>query len=71
LRVFFDFFDEPLQRSYSSFFPAAEQFRRRIGESAENYLSTMEHGKMEIGAEILLRIGREFAKRAGLTSGRP
>jgi hypothetical protein len=25
-------------------------------------LSTMEHGKVEIGAEILLRISREFAK---------
>jgi len=28
----------------------------------QNYLSTMERGKMEIGAEILLRISREFAK---------
>jgi hypothetical protein len=27
-----------------------------------NSLSTMEHGKVEIGAEILLRISREFAK---------
>ena len=27
-----------------------------------NYLSTMEHGKVEIGAEILLRISREFGK---------
>jgi hypothetical protein len=27
-----------------------------------NYLSTMEHGKVEIGAEILLRIRREFGK---------
>jgi transcriptional regulator with XRE-family HTH domain len=34
----------------------------RIGIS-ENYLSTMEHGKVEVGAEILLRISREFAKR--------
>ena len=27
-----------------------------------NYLSTMERGKVEIGAEILLRISREFVK---------
>jgi hypothetical protein len=27
-----------------------------------NYLSTMEPGKVEIGAEILLRIGREFGR---------
>jgi hypothetical protein len=26
------------------------------------YLSTMEHGKVEIGVEILLRISREFGK---------
>ncbi len=36
-------------------------FAERIGIS-QNYLSTMEHGKVEIGAEILLRISREFAK---------
>jgi transcriptional regulator with XRE-family HTH domain len=34
-------------------------FARRVGIS-QNYLSTVEHGKVEIGAEILLRIGREF-----------
>jgi hypothetical protein len=28
----------------------------------QNYLSTMEPGKVEVGAEILLRISREFAK---------
>ena len=33
----------------------------RIGIS-QNYLSTMERGKVEIGAEILLRISQEFAK---------
>ena len=38
-----------------------EQFADRIGIS-QNYLSTMEPGKVEIGAEILLRISREFAK---------
>jgi transcriptional regulator with XRE-family HTH domain len=38
-----------------------EEFARRIGVS-QNYLSTMEHGKVEIGAVILLRISREFGK---------
>ena len=36
-------------------------FARRVGIS-QNYLSTMEHGQVEIGAEILLRIAREFGK---------
>ena len=40
---------------------AAAEFAERIGIS-QNYLSTMEHGKVEIGAEILLRISREFDK---------
>jgi hypothetical protein len=30
---------------------------------SQNYPSTMQHGTVEIGAEILLRIGREFGKR--------
>jgi transcriptional regulator with XRE-family HTH domain len=38
-----------------------EEFARRIGVS-QNYLSTMEHGKVEIGAVILLKISREFEK---------
>jgi transcriptional regulator with XRE-family HTH domain len=38
-----------------------EEFARRIGVS-QNYLSTMEHGKVQIGAEIVLRISREFGK---------
>jgi len=38
-----------------------EEFARRIGVS-QNYLSVMERGKVEIGAEILLRISREFDK---------
>jgi len=29
---------------------------------SQNSLSAMEHGKVEIGAEILLRIVREFGK---------
>jgi len=38
-----------------------EEFAKRIGVS-QNYLSTMEHGTVQIGAEILLRICREFGK---------
>ncbi len=38
-----------------------EKFAQRIGVS-QNYLSTMEHGKVQIGAEILLRVSREFGK---------
>jgi transcriptional regulator with XRE-family HTH domain len=37
------------------------EFAERIGIS-QNYLSTMERGNVEIGAEILLRISREFLK---------
>jgi DNA-binding XRE family transcriptional regulator len=37
------------------------EFAGRIG-IRQNYLSVMERGKVEIGAEILLRISREFAK---------
>ena len=36
-------------------------FAQRIRVS-QNYLSTMEHGNVEIGASILLRISREFEK---------
>ena len=38
-----------------------EEFARRIGVS-QNYLSTMEHGKVQIGAEILLKISQQFGK---------
>jgi transcriptional regulator with XRE-family HTH domain len=37
------------------------EFARRIGVS-QSYLSSMEHGTVEIGAEILLRISQEFGK---------
>jgi transcriptional regulator with XRE-family HTH domain len=37
------------------------EFAERIGIS-QNYLSTMERGKVEIGAEILLWISRQFGK---------
>ena len=37
------------------------EFAGRIGIH-QSYLSVMEQGKVEMGAEILLRISREFAK---------
>ena len=48
-------------REMCGFDMTQEEFDERIGIS-QNYLSTMERGKVEIGAEILLRISREFAK---------
>jgi uncharacterized protein YjbJ (UPF0337 family)/DNA-binding XRE family transcriptional regulator len=48
-------------REIRGFDMTQEEFAERIGIS-QNYLSTMERGKVEIGAEILLRISREFAK---------
>jgi len=38
-----------------------QEFAERIGIS-QTYLSDMEHGKFDVGAEILLRIAREFDK---------
>jgi len=38
-----------------------EHFASRIGVS-QSYLSTVEHGQGEIGAEVLLAISREFRK---------
>jgi transcriptional regulator with XRE-family HTH domain len=38
-----------------------EDFAGRIGIS-QTYVSEMEHGRFEIGAEILLKISREFGK---------
>ena len=37
------------------------EFAQRIGIS-QNYLSTMERGKVQIGSEILLRMSRVFGK---------
>ena len=48
-------------REIRGFDMTQEEFADRIGIS-QNYLSTMERGKVEIGAEILLRISREFMK---------
>jgi transcriptional regulator with XRE-family HTH domain len=48
-------------RELRGFDVTQQEFARRIGVS-QNHLSTMERGKVEIGAEILLRIGLEFGK---------
>ena len=48
-------------RELRGFDMTQEEFARRIGVS-QNYLSTMEHGKVEIGSEILLKISRECGK---------
>lgn len=48
-------------RELRGFDMTQEEFARCIGVS-QNYLSTMEHGKVQIGAEILLRISQEFGK---------
>jgi transcriptional regulator with XRE-family HTH domain len=48
-------------REMRGFDMTQEEFAERVGIS-QNYLSLMERGKGEIGAEILLRISREFVK---------
>ncbi len=48
-------------RELRGFEMTQEEFARRVGVS-QNYLSNMERGKVEIGAEIILRISREFGK---------
>jgi transcriptional regulator with XRE-family HTH domain len=48
-------------REIRGFDMTQDEFAERIGIS-QNHLSTMERGKVEIGAEILLRISREFGK---------
>ena len=48
-------------RELRGFDVTQQDFAHRIGVS-QNHLSTMERGKVEIGAEILLRIGLEVGK---------
>jgi transcriptional regulator with XRE-family HTH domain len=38
-----------------------EEFASRVGVS-QSFLSTVEHGKVEVGAAILLRISQEFGR---------
>jgi transcriptional regulator with XRE-family HTH domain len=48
-------------RGLRGFYMNQEEFARRIGVS-QGHLSYIERGEKEIGAEILLRISREFGK---------
>jgi transcriptional regulator with XRE-family HTH domain len=48
-------------RELRGFDTTQEEFAGRIGIS-QTYVSDMELGKVEIGAEILLTISREFGK---------
>jgi transcriptional regulator with XRE-family HTH domain len=48
-------------RELRGFDMTQEEFARRI-EVSQSYLSVVEHGHVEIGAEVLLAISREFGK---------
>lgn len=48
-------------RELRGFDMTQEEFAERIGVS-QGYLSSIEHGKKEVSAEILLRISREFGR---------
>ena len=48
-------------RELRGFHMAQKEFASRIGVS-QGHLSYIERGEKEIGAEILLKIGREFGK---------
>ena len=48
-------------RELRGFDVTQEEFARRVGVS-QSYFSTMERGEVEIGAAILLRIGRVFGR---------
>jgi transcriptional regulator with XRE-family HTH domain len=48
-------------RELRGFDMTQDDFANRIGVS-QSYLSTVEHGQGEIGAEVLLAISREFGK---------
>lgn len=48
-------------RELRGFNMTQQEFATQVGIS-QNYLSNIERGKVEIGAEILLRIGRKFGK---------
>jgi len=48
-------------RELRGFDMTQEEFASRIGVS-QSYLSAVEHGRNEAGAEVLLAISREFGK---------
>lgn len=48
-------------RELRGFDMTQDDFAKRVGVS-QNYLSMMENGRVQIGAEILLSITRQFGK---------
>ena len=48
-------------RQLRGFDMTQQEFADRIGIS-QTYLSDVEHGKFEVGAEIVIRIAREFGR---------
>ena len=48
-------------RQIRGFHTTQKEFARSIGVS-QSYLSNMEHGRVEIGVEILLTISRRYGK---------
>lgn len=48
-------------RELRGFEMTQEEFADRIGVS-QSYLSTMEHGQVAVGVEVLLSVSREFGK---------
>jgi len=48
-------------RELRGFDVTQEEFAIRVGVS-QSYLSTVEHGQVEVGAEVLLSVSREFGK---------
>ena len=48
-------------RELRGFYMTQQEFAEHVGIS-QNYVSDVERGKVEVGAEILLRIAREFDK---------
>ena len=48
-------------RELRGLYMTQEEFASRVGVS-QSFLSTVEHGKVEVGAAILLRISREFGR---------
>ena len=48
-------------RELRGFDMTQDEFASRVGVS-QSYLSTVEHGQVEVGAEVLLSISRAFGK---------
>jgi transcriptional regulator with XRE-family HTH domain len=48
-------------RELRGFDMTQKEFADRVGVS-QSYLSTVEHGRVEVGAEVLLSVSRAFGK---------